>query len=169
MFFSLTITLMFCLLITLPFLNCIITINWFNSVFINLPITFSFLSTFNYIFSSVLILIFFILVIYSKCYLKQNSLNYPYFEFTYNTFFCSMLLLICSNNLITTLIAWEFLSITSFLLITYYTLRIKINKSALKALLLNKFEDFNLLVTRLQYLVKYFFVTFWLKYVSNIC
>ena len=32
--------------------------------------------------------------------------------------------------------------ITSFLLITYYTLRIKTNKSALKAILLNKIEDF---------------------------
>lgn len=56
-----------------------------------------------------------------------------------------MLLLLCSRNLITTLIAWEFLGITSFLLITYYTLRIEANKSSLKAVLLNKFGDFNLI------------------------
>ena len=34
---------------------------------------------------------------------------------------------------------------TSFLLITYYTLRIKTNKSSLKALLLNKFDDFSII------------------------
>ena len=56
-----------------------------------------------------------------------------------------MLLLLSSGNLITTLVAWEFLSITSFLLITYYTLRIKANKSSLKAMIINKFEDFNLI------------------------
>ena len=43
----------------------------------------------------------------------------------------------------TALVAWEFLGLTSFLLITYYTLRIEANKSAIKAMLLNKIGDFN--------------------------
>jgi len=47
--------------------------------------------------------------------------------------------------MITTLISWEFLGMTSFLLITYYTLRIEANKSSLKALLLNKFGDFSII------------------------
>ena len=55
------------------------------------------------------------------------------------------------------------MSTTSFLLITYYTLRIKTNKSSLKAMLLNKFEDFclifaiiythNLLLTSDNYII----------------
>ena len=141
---TLTNILVLILLIMFPNISHIFIVNWFNSIFINLPIYIDFLNLYNYLFSLILTIVFFVLVVYSKIYLKDNF-NYPYFEYIYNLFFCSMLLLLCSSNLVTTLIAWEFLGITSFLLITYYTLRIEANKSSLKAMLLNKFEDFNLI------------------------
>lgn len=131
-------------LLLLPTLAVIISINWFNSVFINLPIKIDTLDIFNYVSIIILCAVYLILKVYSKYYLQGNP-NYIYFKYTYNTFFLSMLLLLASGNLITTLIAWEFLRITSFLLISYYTLRIKANKSSLKALIINKFEDFNII------------------------
>jgi len=96
--------LLLILLLIFPYISHTFLINWFNSTFINLPVTIDLLSIFNYIASRTLIIVFFSLVVYSKIYLVE-SFNYPYFEYIYNIFFCSMLLLICSRNLITTLIA----------------------------------------------------------------
>lgn len=126
----------------MPNLHIIISINWLNFSLLNKPLIINLLDNINYLFSTTLVLVFLVLVAYSKIYLS-GSYNYPYFEYVYNIFFVAMLLLLCSDNMTTALVAWEFLGLTSFLLITYYTLRIEANKSALKAMLLNKVGDFN--------------------------
>ena len=63
-------------------------------------------------------------------------------------FTLSMLLcIIISSNWILFFIGWEFLGITSFLLINYWDTRIEANKSGLKALFLNKLGDISLLLS----------------------
>ena len=80
------------------------TVNFLNPDFLNLPLHIDLLNVFNYLLSASLLVIFLILSIYAKVYMEGNY-NYPYFEYVYNIFFISMLLLLCSGNTITTLIA----------------------------------------------------------------
>ena len=103
---NLTNILVLTLLIALPIClsSIIININWINSAYINIPFSINFVDSYNFLFSLVLTIIFLVLVIYSKIYLV-GSFNYPYFEYIYNIFFTSMLLLICSNNMITMLVS----------------------------------------------------------------
>lgn len=83
-------------------------------------------------------------MIYSKIYLKHHR-TANYFENVFNIFFISMAIFMAASNLVTTFIAWEFLRITSFLLISFYTLRIEASKSSVKALLMNKVGNITLL------------------------
>ena len=92
-----------------------------------------------------LIIIYYFILLYAKLYLKSHR-NTIYFEIIFNIFFISMALFIVSRNFITTFVAWEFLSITSFLLISFYTFRIEASKSSIKAILMNKIGDIALLI-----------------------
>ncbi len=84
-----------------------------------------------------LTVIYYFILLYAKLYLKSHR-NSLYFEVLFNLFFLSMVIFIASSNFITTFVAWEFLRIMSFLLISFYTLRVEASKSAVKAILMNK-------------------------------
>ena len=105
MLLTLTNVTMLLVLLLIPSLNSIsFTINYMTYSLLNKPFFFDFSTVTHNVFSIALILIFFILVMYSRVYLK-GSYNYPYFEYVYNIFFTAMLLLLCSSNMITTLVA----------------------------------------------------------------
>lgn len=98
----------------------------------------------NYLLMSILVFIYYFVTIYSKTYLKYHRTS-NYFEIMFNIFFISMAVFIIARNLATTFLAWEFLRITSFLLISFYTLRIEASKSSIKALLMNKIGNITLI------------------------
>nr|YP_010183557.1 NADH dehydrogenase subunit 5 [Paramecium gigas]QVG61506.1 NADH dehydrogenase subunit 5 [Paramecium gigas] len=58
-----------------------------------------------------------------------------------NAFVFSMILLVCSGNLIVFFLGWELIGITSFYLINFWGYRTNTLKSALKALTFNKYSD----------------------------
>jgi NADH-ubiquinone oxidoreductase chain 5 len=60
------------------------------------------------------------------------------------TFF--MLLLITADNLIQMFIGWEGVGLCSYLLINFWFTRIQANKSAIKAMLLNRIGDFGIMI-----------------------
>lgn len=146
---NLTTILLSALIYQFPFLNTRISLNWINSLFIDLPIFLDLTDVINYLFTSLLLIIFYFISLYSKMYLKSHY-NSNYFEIMFNIFFISMALLMSASNLITTIIAWELLSIISFLLISFYTLRIEASKSAFKALLMNKLGNITLLLATIH-------------------
>jgi NADH:ubiquinone oxidoreductase subunit 5 (subunit L)/multisubunit Na+/H+ antiporter MnhA subunit len=60
------------------------------------------------------------------------------------TFF--MFILVCSDNFIQLFLGWEGVGICSYLLINFWFTRIQANKSALKALVINRVGDFGFLI-----------------------
>lgn len=60
------------------------------------------------------------------------------------TFF--MVILVTSSNLLVTILGWEGVGLCSYLLISFWYTRIQANKSALKAIVMNRIGDFALLL-----------------------
>ena len=103
---------------------------------------------------------------YSIWYMK-NDPNYFRFFFFLNFFAFFMIVLVISNNIIQTFIGWEGIGIFSYLLINFWYKRLDANRSALKALVVNKvgdcffyaffclyfhaFQNFNIYNTKLMY------------------
>ena len=57
-----------------------------------------------------------------------------------------MLILITANNFIQMFVGWEGVGLSSYLLINFWFTRIQANKSAIKAMLINRVGDFFLLL-----------------------
>ena len=62
-----------------------------------------------------------------------------------------MLVVVSSGNIFILLLGWEGVGIISYLLINYWNLRIESNKSAIKALLLNKIGDFSIVFAGISF------------------
>ncbi len=84
---------------------------------------------------------------------QTYSVEYMYYDphksrfFSYMSLFTFfMLILVCSNNLITLFIGWEGVGICSYLLINFWYFRSQANKSAILAVLANKIGDISLLI-----------------------
>lgn len=69
------------------------------------------------------------------------------------TFF--MIILVTSNNLVQLFIGWEGVGLCSYLLINFWFIRIQANKSAIKAMIVNKFGDIGVLLS-MALIWKYF-------------
>lgn len=132
-----------------PSLMFVWNAKWVSNSLIFLNLSLNFLNVVNYILTRILVILYYFIYIYAKSYMVSHY-NAKSFYIIFNLFAISMAILMSSSNLITAFIAWEFLSVTSFLLIAFYTLRIKASKSAFKALILNKFEDVALLLAFLN-------------------
>ncbi|MEQ1553821.1 MAG: proton-conducting transporter membrane subunit [Ferruginibacter sp.] len=90
-------------------------------------------------------LITFLVVIFSKYYLHRDS-GYKRFFNTILLFFFGYNIAVFSGNLETLFIGWEFLGITSFLLIAFYRDRYLPVKNALKTLSLYRLGDICLIL-----------------------
>jgi len=72
------------------------------------------------------------------------------------TFF--MFILVTGDNFIQLFLGWEGIGLCSYLLISFWYTRVQANKSALKALIINRLGDFGFLIGSL--LLFYFFRSF---------
>ena len=148
-----------CILI---FLTCILSINsfvevvlfesstyiklwsWFNLGMLYNPITIQF----DHMVSSMLILVTsvsFFVHLFSTSYMDGDP-HLPRFMSYLSLFTFFMIVLVTSNNLIQLFIGWEGVGLCSYLLIGFWYTRIQANKSAIKAMVINKVGDIGLLL-----------------------
>ena len=118
--------------------------NWFNLGLSSNYIGFQF----DFISSSMLILvstISFFVHLFSTSYMNGDP-HLPRFMSYLSLFTFFMLILITSTNLVQLFIGWEGVGLCSYLLINFWFTRIQANKSAIKAMVLNKIGDVGLLL-----------------------
>ena len=127
--------------------NSVIVINsfnWFNLGLVNNHISFRF----DLIVGSMLILInlvSFCVHLFSYSYMNEDPHILRFFSYlSLFTFF--MVILVSSSNLVQLFIGWEGVGLCSYLLINFWFTRIQANKSAIKAIVINKIGDIGLLL-----------------------
>ena len=123
----------------------IVIFNWFSVDTLNI--------TFEFFFDSISSIMFFIIIFISLCVFIY-SIEYmsadPFFIrfiFYLVLFMFFMLILIFSTNFIQLFLGWEGVGLVSYLLINFWYSRIEANRSAIKALLLNKVGDCGLYIS----------------------
>lgn len=117
---------------------------WFN-----IGILESFISlSFNKISSSMLILVTGVsslVHMFSTSYMEDDP-HLPRFMGYLSLFTFFMILLVISSNLLQLFIGWEGVGVCSYLLINFWFTRIQANKSAIKAMIINKVGDMGLIL-----------------------
>lgn len=124
-------------------LSCeIIFFKWFSILSYNINI--------GFLFDSLSVTVSFV-VIFISLLVHSFAIDYmwddPYFIkfFSFLTLFTSlMLVMVVSSNFIQFFLGWEGVGICSYLLINFWSTRPEANRSALKALILNRFGDVSL-------------------------
>ena len=79
--------------------------------------------------------------IYSISYMSEDP-HKPRFMSYLSLFTFFMLILVTANNFLHMFVGWEGVGVSSYLLINFWFTRIQANKSAIKAMLLNRVGDF---------------------------
>ena len=123
--------------------NCdIILFNWLHIY--NLNINFHFF--FDFLSVNMLILILLI-----SCFVQIFSIEYMWKDDSFirflvyiNLFTFFMIIMVLSGNLIQFFLGWEGIGFSSYLLINFWYIRTEANRSAIKAILINKLGDFGL-------------------------
>ena len=118
--------------------------NWFDIGILNN----SFVLLFDSIVSSMLILITtvsFFVHLFSTSYMDGDP-HLPRFMSYLSLFTFFMVVLVTASNLIQLFIGWEGVGLCSYLLISFWYTRIQANKSAIKAMVINKIGDIGLLL-----------------------
>ena len=118
--------------------------SWFNLGMLYNPLTIQF----DHMVSSMLILITsvsFFVHLFSTSYMNGDP-HLPRFMSYLSLFTFFMIILVTSNNLIQLFIGWEGVGLCSYLLIGFWYTRIQANKSAIKAMIINKVGDIGLLL-----------------------
>jgi len=87
----------------------------------------------------------FLVHLYSVDYMK-NDPNLPKFMSYLSLFTFFMVVLVIGNNFILLFLGWEGVGLCSFLLISFWNTRVQANKSAIKALVVNRVADFALTI-----------------------
>jgi len=87
----------------------------------------------------------FLVHLYSTEYMEQDP-HLPRFMSYLSLFTFFMLILVTANNFLQMFVGWEGVGVSSFLLINFWFTRIQANKSAIKAMLVNRVGDFALLL-----------------------
>jgi NADH-ubiquinone oxidoreductase chain 5 len=114
--------------------------------------------------------------LYSTEYM-ENDPHLPRFMSYLSLFTFFMLILVTSNNFLQMFVGWEGVGVSSYLLINFWFTRIQANKSAIKAMLVNRIGDFFLLLAiftlfvtfnTLNYDVIFSVVPFFISYTINI-
>jgi len=94
--------------------------------------------------------------LYSISYMSEDP-HKPRFMSYLSLFTFFMLILVTANNFLHMFVGWEGVGVSSYLLINFWFTRIQANKSAIKAMLLNRVGDFFLLLA--IFLIYYCFET----------
>nr|AER54504.1 NADH dehydrogenase subunit 5 [Ectopleura larynx] len=135
------------LIIEIQFNNSIILlelVNWFELGILENKVSFRF----DLIVGFMLVLVnlvSFCVHLYSCSYMS-NDPHLPRFISYLSLFTFFMIVLITSSNLIQLFIGWEGVGLCSYLLINFWFSRIQANKSAIKAMIVNKIGDIGLLI-----------------------
>nr|YP_010338848.1 NADH dehydrogenase subunit 5 [Neorhodella cyanea]UNJ18798.1 NADH dehydrogenase subunit 5 [Neorhodella cyanea] len=124
--------------------NHFIIFSWFSSYDISL--------LFNFIFDPVSVFLIAIvntistlIHFYSISYIEKDPHKIRFLAYL-SIFSFFMILLGASNNLLQLFIGWEGVGLASYLLINFWYTRLNANKSAIKALIINRIGDFSLLL-----------------------
>jgi len=113
--------------------------NWFFSLNINFNFELMF-DELSVIMLYVVLLISFFVHFFSISYMRYDPNYYKFFSYlSLFTFF--MMILVLSTNFIQLFLGWEGIGICSYLLINFWSTRLEANRSAIKALVLNKLGD----------------------------
>lgn len=127
--------------------NCIVEVKlftWIDVSYLNVSWAF----TFDNAAMTMILLVNFISTfvhIYSLEYMAKDPHIIRFMSYlSFFTFF--MLLLVSANNLLQLFVGWEGVGLCSYLLINFWFTRVQANKSALKALTMNRIGDFSLVV-----------------------
>ena len=118
--------------------------DWFTSGLFFCKFSFRF----DLIVCSMLILVLgvsFLVHLFSTSYMDGDP-HLPRFMGYLSLFTFFMIILVTSGNLIQLFIGWEGVGLCSYLLINFWYTRIQANKSAIKAMIVNKFGDVSLLL-----------------------
>lgn len=83
--------------------------------------------------------------LYSTEYMEHDP-HFPRFMSYLSLFTFFMLILVTANNFLQMFVGWEGVGVSSYLLINFWFTRIQANKSAIKAMLVNRIGDFYLLL-----------------------
>jgi len=90
--------------------------------------------------------------VYSISYMSDDPHNQRFFSYlSMFTFF--MLILVTGNNYLILFIGWEWIGVSSYLLINFWFTRIQANKAAVQAMIVNRVGDMSLTIA--------FFGLFW--------
>jgi NADH-quinone oxidoreductase subunit L len=83
--------------------------------------------------------------LYSSSYMETDP-SFPRFMSYLSLFTFLMFILVTSDNFIQLFFGWEGIGLCSYLLISFWNTRIQANKSALKALIMNRLGDLGFLI-----------------------
>lgn len=118
--------------------------NWIYSDVLKVDWSFCF-DSLTYIMLVVVTFISSLVHLYSTEYM-ENDPHFPRFMSYLSLFTFFMLILITSNNFLQMFVGWEGVGVSSYLLINFWFTRVQANKSAIKAMLVNRIGDFFLLL-----------------------
>ena len=126
-----------------------------SSCFIELKIWFfsgSLTIKWNFLFDSltsimliVILSISFLVHVYSISYMNSDPHIIRFMNYL-SLFTLFMLILVTAGNFVQMFLGWEGVGLTSYLLINFWFTRVNANKSAIKAIILNRIGDFGLLI-----------------------
>ena len=119
-------------------------LNWLNIG--SIKITYSIIyDNINIYIVFLIVLIYTIVSTYSTWYMNEESGLIRFLGYL-NIFSLNMLILVLSKNIVILIIGWEWVGLTSYLLINYWYTRIQANKASIKAILYNKVGDIGLII-----------------------
>lgn len=111
-----------------------------NTTTVKIPILALGVSKISYFFSSLVLFILFGVLSFAYPYMLKEQKK---FKFTILLFFfaSSMLLFFHAKTLVSLILAWKLIGVTSFFLIGHYNTKVSVFKSSFKAMLFNIFSD----------------------------
>ena len=118
--------------------------NWFSLGSVNCDFSFQF----DFIVNSMLVLVTLVSLLvhlFSSSYMDGDP-HITRFMGYLSLFTFFMIILVTSGNIVQVFIGWEGVGLCSYLLISYWFTRIEANKSAIKAMLMNKIGDISFLL-----------------------
>ena len=133
------------ILFEVAFMNCnvyIKLISWIDSEFFNVDWGFLF-DSLTAIMCCVVTFVSFLVHVYSVEYMAHDP-HLPRFMSYLSLFTFFMLILVTADNYVQLFVGWEGVGLCSYLLINFWFTRIQANKSALKAMIINRIGDVGL-------------------------